>query len=264
MSGASRRGFLLLVGALGAVASLVVAGAAPVTSASAAVSAAVTPVAVIPQDAVPAPVDDQIFMAGTTGFLHKYNFGSQYLWTAYATGQTVPVPSLAGAGALRLAGGDSVAVVTGLTITETDLASMATKQWTLPAGYRALGVSGNSVLTVANSSTGTALYLLNFASAGTDTVTPVTGLPAGATLFGQVTIVDSAAMIIRYTVSGGAHYGLLDLATAAVRPIPVTPGAPMALSDAWVGFYDPTSACYLTPVAWVVLSCLGCRRAVVT
>jgi hypothetical protein len=226
------------------VVSLLVAGASPATFASAAVSTAVTQVAVIPPDAAPAAIADDIVMAGTSGFLHKYNFGSQYLWTDYTTGKTLPVASLTGIGTIGSAGGDSVAGVNGRTITEVDLASTATMRWTLPTGHYALGVSGNSVLTIARSSTSSspALYLVNFASDGTDTVTPVTGLPAGATQFSnQVTIADAAAMMVQYTASGTLRYGLLDLATAAVTPIPVTSGAPVALSADWVGFYDSTS-----------------------
>lgn len=245
MSRAWRRAFLLF-SVFGAMTSLVVASAPAATSAAATAAAgtAVRQVAVIPQDAAPATIDDDIGMAGATGFLHRYNFGSQYLWTDYATGRTVPVPALAGSIGVRPAGGDRVAAVNGNTITETDLASMATQRWTMPAGYSALGVSGNSVLALGKSGTGngSALYLLNFASAGADTVTQVTGLPAGATLFtNQVTIVDAAAMIVRYGVSGTTRYGLLALATAAVTPIPATAGAPVALSANWVGVYDATS-----------------------
>lgn len=121
---------------------------------------------------------------------------------------------------------------------------MTTQLWTLPVGYSEQGVSGNSVLTIGRSSTGTgaAWYLVNFAPGGTDTVTPVTGLPAGATVSSyQVTISDAAAMIVRYTVSGALQYGLLDLATATITPIPATPGVPVALSADRVAFYDATS-----------------------
>lgn len=104
MSRASRRAFPLFFGAFGAVVSLVVAGAVPATSASAAVTNTVTTVAVIPQDAATTAVDDEIVMAGTTGFLHRYNFGSQYLWTDYATGRTVSVPALAGIRPASMAG----------------------------------------------------------------------------------------------------------------------------------------------------------------
>lgn len=46
------------------------------------------------------------------------------------------------------------------------------------------------------------LYLLNFTSNGTETVTQVTGLPSGAALsFYKATASDATAMIVRYTAS---------------------------------------------------------------
>jgi hypothetical protein len=203
---------------------------------------AVTQDAVIPADAALRAVDDQIVMAGATGFLHQYNYSSQYLWTDYATGTTVPVPALAQT-AFWPAGGDSVFIHAvganspyGLTML--DLATMTAQKWTFPAGYLAAEVGGDSALAYTSSGGAGSWHELTFGQDGTvASDTTVSGTPSGATLgASQLGLADATAMIVRYGVSGAVQYGLLDLADATVTPIPNAIGQPVTLTSDRVVF----------------------------
>jgi FG-GAP-like repeat len=252
MPRARRRAAIAFAGTLCATIFLAASGSVPAAHAGS-MSALVTKDAVIPPDSAPAAIDDQVLMAGATGFLHQYDFSGKYLWTDYATGHTVTVPALAGVslGEFTSAGGDSVAVInaqainTAGEVSELDLADMTWQHWTVPAGHLVLGVFGNSVLVAAISAGKlTSWQVMTFAQGGTDTVTTVTGLPAGATLTSrQPGIGDASAAVVLYGVNGAFQYGLLDLATAVVVPIP-NPGPnyrPIVLSSDRVGFYDPST-----------------------
>lgn len=247
---ARRQPAALLAGALCLTAVLAAPGSVPAARAGSA-SALVTQDAVIPPDPAPAAIGDRLLMAGSTGFLHQYNSAGQYLWTDYATGHTVIVSALAGLslGQFTPAGGDSVAVVgttasTANAVSELDLAHMTWQHWTLPAGDMARGVFGNSVLAAVPVGTVLTWQVMTFAQDGTDTVAPVSGLPAGTTLtYAQPRIGDASAAVVSYGVASAPQYGLLDLATANVTaiPDPDTSHQSIVLSSDRVALYDPVT-----------------------
>ena len=254
MPRAPRRVFAALAGTLCASVFMAAPSAVPAAQAgSRSGPPLVTQVAVIPPDPAPAVIEDKVVMAGATGFLHQYKFSDQYLWTDYATGHTVtvpalPVPNLA---PFTPAGGDSVAVVNKQAnggageVSEFDLADMTWTHWTVPAGHWVLGVFGNSVFAPAISGGKlTSWQVHTFAKDGTDTVTTVTGVPAGAALVAtQPDIGDATAQVVAYGVSGVVYDGLLDLTTAVFAPIPDPDHKvqSITLSADSVGFYDPST-----------------------
>lgn len=229
-------------------------GAMPGAAARAAVAvpltAAVTQDGVIPADPAPAAIEDQVKMAGATGFLHQYNRSSQYLWTDYATGQSAAVPALAGPGigpgGYLAAGGDSVArviqpsLIAAGDVSDLDLATMTTRHWAVPAGTVVRGVVDDSVLLQVRSSTAISYEVMTFAADGTGTVTPVTGLPAGGILASTEPVLASpSAIVIVINVSGvGLQEGLLDMATGTYTTIPGAGLRPVVTSADDVGFYD--------------------------
>jgi hypothetical protein len=211
-------------------------------------SGQVTEDAVIPPDPAPAAIEDQVKMAGATGFLHQYKWSSQYLWTDYATGQTVTVPALTGLGigGFLLAGGDSVAIVKPPTasapgdVSDLDLPAMTTRHWAVPASTVVRGVAGSSVFLQVRGSSGFTYEVMTFAQDGTGTVTPVTGLPAGGNLASsQPVLAAPSAIVIYVSVSGaGIQEGLLDMATGTYTTIPGAGLRPPLLSADHAGFYD--------------------------
>ena len=224
MPRARRQAAALFTGTLCAILLLTASGSVPAARAGQ-TPALSSEVAVVPPDAAPADVDDQILLAGVTGFLHQYSFSSQFLWTDYATGHTVTVTALAGLvpGDYWPAGGDNVAVVNKLpgSVSELDLADMTWQHWTIPAGNAVIGVFGNSMLARGNSGGQLTWQVLTFAADGTATATPITGLPAGATLYYRPPgAADTSAVVIPYSVNSTAYFGLLDLATGVLAPIP--------------------------------------------
>lgn len=236
--------FLLLGTIPGATAEA--AADAPVTAIV--VQGGVTQDAVIPPDPAPAAVEDQVKLAGATGFLHQYNWSSQYLWTDYTSGQSVAVPALAGLGigGFLLAGGDSVALVKQPSATaagdvsDLNLATMTTRHWAVPANTFVRGVAGGSVFLQVRGSSGFSYEVMTFAPDGTSSVTPVTGLPAGGTVASsQPVLVGSSAIVIALSVSSaGTQEGLLDMATGTYTTIPGAGLRPVLLSADHIGFYD--------------------------
>ena len=219
-----------------AISVLVVAGSAAAQPASAgtelAAASSPTQVTVIPPDPNPAttvPVDDILF-AGTSGFLHRFSpsagVSSGYLWTSYATGATSTVTALAhvSLGSFFPAGGDSIAIypdTVGTPITELDLATGASTQYTAPAGDTASGLFGNAMIVDSTGSNPPDYSVLTFAPDGSYTSIPVTGLPAGAGLLAPFRVGDASDAVVRYDSSGGLNsYGLLSPVTGEFAAIP--------------------------------------------
>lgn len=255
MAFARRPAALLLTSIFCATVLVAASGSVPAAQAAPVTTPAVTEDAVIPPDPPSSTVDDYVAMAGATGFLHQYNFSSQYLWTDYATGTTAPVPILAGVnlGWITPAGGDTISFWgtwpfnPAGDVSELDLADMTWQHWALPTdegSLGVLGVFGNSALVAAHPGGVLTWQVVTFAQDGTDTMTTVSGIPAGANIqYGQPRIGDASAALVRYGVSGGVQYGLLDLATAIVTPIP-DPDLnyqALVLSADSVGLYDPST-----------------------
>ena len=120
---------------------------------------------------------------------------------------------------------------------------MTWQRWKIPTGHGVLGVFGNSLLTYASSGGTLTWQVVTFASDGTDTVTPITGPPTGARiLYRPPGGGDASAVVIPYDVLGGVlSYGLLDLATGVLAPIPDPDanGQVATLSADLIGLYDP-------------------------
>jgi hypothetical protein len=245
----ARRAAVVFCAAIVITAFISAAGASLAAHAGAAattVTAAVTQDADIPADVGLHTVEDQIAMAGATGFLHLYNGSSQYLWTDYATGTTVPVPALAQA-SFSPAGGDSVfirgAINTADDLTMLDLATMTAQKWSFPTGYAELAEGGDSALAFTKSGGVGSWHVLAFGQDGTAASdTTVSGPPADAVLgVSQHGPADAAGMIVRWNIGaigGPNEYGLLNLADATVMPIPGATGQPIALTTDRVVFYD--------------------------
>jgi hypothetical protein len=207
---------------------------AGVSSAASAEAAPPEPseVAVVPADAPTTFQADQLYVAGATGFLHRYKVDGPLLWTRYANGTTTPVSDLAGVDPRSLlpAGGDTVsttAAVPGHSVpgdlTVIDLGRMSWRQLALPASGTLLGFYGDTML-IGPTTLGSGEALLSlrrFAADGSYETVPVTGIPAGITSV-NVAAGDATAAVLRLWSGAGAHYGLLDLASGAVAPFPDT------------------------------------------
>lgn len=219
----------------------------PATAASAAPgSKSPVQVAVIPPDPVTNAVDDQIIMAGATGFLHQQAFSGTYLWTTYASGQSSQVPALAGIdpGTIKPVGGDII----GFTVqpasnplghvSEFDLATMAWLRWNVPAGYFAVREFGTDALVYSRSGGVLTWGVLDLS---TQVVTTISGLPAAARVGYPEAVGDASAVVLPYFVSGtGEQFALLDLASAKLASIPDadTNGQALVLSADRVALFD--------------------------
>lgn len=214
-----------------AQATTALATTAQATTAQAAASSPPTQVTVIPPDPNPAttvPVDELLF-AGATGFLHRFSLetgvNSGYLWTNYATGATSTVTAMATVlgGSFFPAGGDSIAIypaATGAPVTELDLATGVSTQYTAPSGDTACGLFGNTMLVSQGTGSAITYSLLVFAADGSHTTVPVTGLPAGAEIYRPARAGDASDALVRYDSGGVSSYGLLSLSSGILTPIP--------------------------------------------
>ena len=200
----------------------------------------------IPPDPVTSTVDDQIVMAGATGFLHQHDFSGTYVWTNYAGGQSSQVPALAGIepGTIKPAGGDII----GFTVqpasnpsghvSEFDLATMAWLRWNVPAGYSAVREFGTDALVYSRPGGVLTWGVLDLS---TQVVTTISGLPAGANVGYDEAVGDASAVVLPYDVIGtGEQYALLDLASAKLASIPDadTNGQAVVLSADRVALFD--------------------------
>ncbi|XVV12971.1 FG-GAP repeat domain-containing protein [Actinoplanes sp. CA-131856] len=170
---------------------------------------------------------DSIQFAGETGFLHRRLSSTPWLWTRYADRKTVVVDGLNGLPLGSLVG------VFGDTIQLHDSASghpiSATTRWTLdlatmtwheipyaantyiqrPVGAGALLVIGPDHLP----------ELRHPAADGSYTTTPLTGIPEGTTSALAFAGGDGAA-VLRFVTTAGITYGLLDVASGRIAPVP--------------------------------------------
>ncbi len=169
-------------------------------------------------------------------------------WTTYANGHSVDV-ALDTENGVYSAGGDSVqfrvvppegAVVGDASVF--DLATMKWRHFVLPAGVTAEGIFGNSVI-AAQSTDPSMLDVVSYASNGTATTLPITGLPSGAQLLPSSEWAgDASSVMLAYTTSSGDGDALLDLATGAATPIPLPNGdhRQVLLTPTKIGLYDIT------------------------
>jgi hypothetical protein len=196
-------------------------------------AAAPAEVSVVAADPAANYTSDQVYVAGATGFLHRYGTTtSPILWTRYADGVTTAIPELATVDPLKLtpAGGDVVttaATVPGHSVTGKltvlDLSTMTWQQLPHPVisdGAAYVAYYGDAMVV----QSGTAkLGLRRFAADGTYTTTAVTGIPADATAIAPAKAGDATTVVLHLLTGGELHYALLDLATAAVTLLPVQP-----------------------------------------
>ncbi len=246
------RGFLGVASAVAAVAVALGSGQASAGSAAGSQRPEAAPalVKVIPPDAPDVTPTEELDVAGSTGFLHQFDGGPQYLWTEYANGQTVSVPRLAGAVQIQSAGDDLLRFLTpppaekiAGDAAEFDLATMTWRQFVLPAGQFAEAEFGDSVISVKEGTT-PSLDVLNYAPDGTPAAVPVTGLPAGAHLRPTFEWTgDTTDVVLPYTAGTGNSYVLLDLATGVLTPIadPDLDFQQVMLTPTTVALYDSTT-----------------------
>ncbi|SIR95827.1 FG-GAP-like repeat-containing protein [Micromonospora avicenniae] len=211
----------------------------PAAPAAAEPGAAAREIAVFPESEATVPAHEAIIFAGVTGFLHLHNTSGEYLWTRYDTGETVPVPSLAGVkpSSLKPAGGDFVSTRFQVPakpapgkVSVLDLSDQSWQQWAVPTGsngYAVLSVYGRTVMAVKLSGgVGSRAELLTFAEDGTIAgSTPIT-VPDGAVPTGiyPAATADLTSAVVGYANENGTlRSGLLDIASGQIMPIPGAP-----------------------------------------
>ncbi len=263
---------LIAAAALALLAPVAAASAAPARS-TASQTASTKRVAVIPADPASSIVNDRLVVAGTTGFLWHPATALTDVWTTYATGRTEAVKGLPPNSVVMSAGGDSVwfwplGPATPGEASKLDLATMTWTHWTIPATDTQEAVYGDSVIAESESGGAQSLQVLTF-SGSSYTTTPVTGLPAGATLaWGDLWVGDAAGAVLPYTVSGqsGTDFGMLDLATGVVTTfasgsggVILTPTIVAIHSSSTVSLYqrsDLTASPQVVPVGAEPISAL--------
>lgn len=208
-----------------ALAAVSLMGLAAITVLPFAASAAPTPteVAVFPADQTNNVLLDKVVFAGETGYLHKPQGTTTYVWTTYATGANRVVTGLPTTITPLLAGGDRFAYPSAppSVITEIDLAANTTRTFTLPSGVVVGSVNDNHVLVRTTVNTPETLEVLTYAPDGTFTTAVVTP-PAGTTTVPAIEtqpIGNPPSVVLQYRVAGVLQYGLLDLTTAVNYPI---------------------------------------------
>ncbi|MEV6365930.1 FG-GAP-like repeat-containing protein [Micromonospora musae] len=185
-------------------------------------------VAVIPEYEPTVLPTEKVVFAGATGFLHQHNSQPYYLWTRYDTGATVRVNELYGVrlADLRPSGGDTVAIAgsvpsrpSGAWTDVLDLGDRSWERWAWPAEGKPFGIYGRTMISRVGE---TQLVLRTVDAEGDVTESrPVTGAPTGTRYATEARVGDPTSVVVPGTASdGGTWYGLLDLATATVVPIP--------------------------------------------
>ncbi|MFI0241655.1 FG-GAP-like repeat-containing protein [Streptomyces sp. NPDC016845] len=186
-----------------------------------------------PGEAVLAPYGgtikrEYVAAAGRTGFLHKAS-GGQYLWTEYASGRSVPFQPPAGTVRIIDTHLDTVAFTTATAgeVLFVAPATGASHKVQLPAGFGLRSVAGDTVL----ASAGDTCHLFRLDAENQLTDRTVTGLPEGARctwLPGSgipSDAGDGTNAVLRYSTDEPAGaFGLVDLRSAEVAPLPVPAG----------------------------------------
>ncbi|MEV4810113.1 FG-GAP repeat domain-containing protein [Micromonospora avicenniae] len=211
--------------AAGALATTLAAGllAIPAVPAAADPSTAPREVAVIPEYEPTVRPTEKVVFAGATGFLHQHNNQRSYLWTRYDTGTSVRVNEIFGVrlADLRPAGGDTVAIEasSGSSTHVVDLADQTWETWAWPAEGEPFGIYGRTMVSRVGD---TQLVLHTVDAEGNVTGSRlVTGAPAGTRFAAESRAGDPVSVVVPGTTSHGrTWYGLLDIATATVVPIP--------------------------------------------
>ncbi|MER7441781.1 FG-GAP-like repeat-containing protein [Micromonospora avicenniae] len=216
--------------------------AAPTTS-----SVTTTDELVLPAESRAVPRATRILNAGVTGFLWAQEGDDRLLWTEYTSGtatalaQRLPAPiqydvdngyfpyGASFEPGWYGAGSDTVALYSAEPAPHVTLLRGATPtgvEVPIPEGHSYRGTFGDVVLTRTGDDGSPAAYHLWRVQGGDVTGTTVTGLPADAH---EVVVEDGDArsVVLRYKVGDGSegsdvwpHWGLVDLATAALTPLP--------------------------------------------
>ncbi|MEU8821904.1 hypothetical protein [Actinoplanes sp. NPDC048796] len=201
-------------------------------------AAAPSEITVFPADTAAYYPSDEIGFAGATGFLHRHNSTSSWVWTTHADGLTTAIPGLGTSAASRFrpTGGDSFSVGPNAPSVLTVL-NAATQAW------RNVPISGSNTKLYGNT-------LINetvpprLVDADTRYRIETSGLPDGLTGF-QVLAGDATAGAV-------VHYGLLDVRTGRFTPFPAPETAPsevLLTTDGWPssGPSRPTSTTARAP-----------------
>ncbi|MGW4498109.1 FG-GAP-like repeat-containing protein [Micromonospora sp. NPDC004336] len=220
----------------------------PATPAAADTGVAPRETAVIPESEPTVLPVEKILLAGASGFLHQHNSSSNHHWTRYDTGATVQASGLNGYKSwdIRPAGGDAVSVWSRHPVDDVtrfgvyDLSDRTWDYWPRPTEGTLFGVFGRSILV---RHPDMRLEIRTVGPEGTVTDTrPVTGLPAGSSYLDDARVGDATSVVVPAVGADGERwYGLLDIATARVVPIPgAAPAAPTAFrlsgdTVAWIG-----------------------------
>ncbi|MGW2320179.1 hypothetical protein [Streptomyces sp. NPDC001680] len=206
---------------------------------------------VIPAALLYNPPNDVIVFAATSGFLHRSDNQSAFVWTKYAGGPDIPVPQVKAnmVPGYWGAGSDVVATPSADGYQLHDMDSDTTTTITPGAGQSYLGTFGSRVLTVTKAADGTVtgVHVLGTAN-GQQSDTPVTGWPADATPQTPVLAGDADSVVMRYTESTNGttenRLALVDLATGTVTPVmePLAPLAHVVLSAKYIAWYSSYGA----------------------
>jgi hypothetical protein len=131
-------------------------------------------VAVVAADTATSFQNDQVWVAGATGFLHRYTNSSALLWTRYADGATTVLSDLTGVNSSTLvyAGGDTVATTAQVpghsapdALTVLDLAQRSWRQLPMPTTGTYLAFYGSTMIVRAPAgTTGNPLSLRQYAA----------------------------------------------------------------------------------------------------
>ncbi|WP_329120399.1 FG-GAP-like repeat-containing protein [Streptomyces sp. NBC_01465] len=169
-------------------------------------------------------------MAGRTGFLHWEGSAVGHVWTDYATGVTTGRALPVGSSSLINTSSDVIAYKGSATgeIRLVDAVGGRERTMQLPEGFTLKVMRGDTALATTVSAGGTSECHL-FRLDGTDlSDRKVTGMPSGA----PCTAVDSVSAgtgdntvaVVRYSVAGAWHFGLVGLDTAALTELPLPAG----------------------------------------
>jgi hypothetical protein len=199
---------------------------------AAAAAAAPTEVKVIPADSATNFLPDRIWQALETGFVHRYTNDSPPMWTRYADGATTSLKDLVASQVhtWASAGGDVLWTTrsvpghsTADSVTLLDLGTMTWRSLAKPSSGTVSAVYGSTMLIQQAEDDGK-LDVRRYAPDGSFESVELTGIPDGTTALYPVRG-DAAGAILRIDTETTISYGMLDLATGAIEPVPDITGA---------------------------------------
>jgi hypothetical protein len=215
---------------------------APGAGTAAPVAPTPTEVTVVTPPVSPVIPVETIVSVGDTGFLHRRDNGTDFLWTRFADKSTSVATALTGAstitGFIHSAGGDYAGWLKSgspSTVTMVNLADQTSRVLPLPAGVtNYLAATSTTILVRASVGGVGTVELLTYAADGTSTATPVSGVLAGVsavTTLGTGPVNDTTSAIVQYSAAGVIGDAIVDMHTGVAVAIPGIGTQQVALSD---------------------------------